>query len=109
MFFAKEPLFVDLLQDTVSAAIRRARASFVPPNVREVKVASIRSHSGRHRAVNDLKMHNVKTEVGKRFARISSEAVWANYGKLTAKQAADELLNNKQLQDDWQKIYAQGH
>lgn len=106
MFFAKNPLFVDLVQDTVSAAIRRARASFVPPNVGEVKVASIRSHSGRHRAVNDLKMHNVKTEVGKRFARISS---WANYGKLTAKQAADELLNNKQLQDDWQKIYAEGH
>ncbi|CAK9017478.1 unnamed protein product [Durusdinium trenchii] len=92
-------------KDTVSAAIRRARKTFVPPNVGEVKVANIRSHSGRHRAINDLKMHNVKTEVGKRFARISSEAVWKGYGKLTVKQAADELRSNKKLQEHWQEIY----
>ena len=38
-----------------------------------------------------------KTEVGKRFARISSEAVWKGYGKLAVKQAADELRSNQKV------------
>ena len=89
----------------MSAAIRKARATFVPPNVGEVRVSRIRSHSGRHRAVNDLKMSTVKGEVGRRFARISSEKVWEKYGRITAEQAAEELKANEVLQTLWNQMY----
>ena len=78
----------------------------MPPHAACVKVSKIRSHSARHRCINDLKSQNVPAEVGKYFARIASEKVWGNYGRLTAEQAADGLSKNAQLQELWQALWA---
>ena len=61
--------------------IRKLRAHFNEPYV---KTDRIRSHSARHRAINDLKASGIDREVGKQFARISDDAVWAGYGRLSA-------------------------
>ena len=101
------PTVGDSLQDTAAAAIRRARENFVPPDVTAVKVSQIRSHSARHRCINDMKSQNVPQEVGKTFARIASTKVWANYGKLTEEQAAKSLGQNVKLQELWQSIWSE--
>ena len=71
-----------------------------------VKVNQIRSHSARHRCINDLKSQNVPQEVGKTFARIASNKVWSGYGKITEEQAATNLRQNAKLQDLWSSIWA---
>jgi hypothetical protein len=101
------PTVGDSLQDTAAAAIRRARKNFVPPDVTAVKVSQIRSHSARHRCINDMKSQNVPQEVGKTFARIASTKVWANYGKLTEEQAAKSWGQNVKLQELWQSIWSE--
>ena len=73
-------------QDVVSQAIRRSRASFVPPPNTDVSLDRVRSHSGRHRCANDMKASGVAHEPAKRFARISSDRVWARYGRLSPQQ-----------------------
>ena len=67
-------------KDTVSKAIARSRKSFnAPAGCPVLKVAQIRSHSGRHRAINDMKQHEVNKEVGKTFA------LWmTRFGRTTA-------------------------
>ena len=92
-------------QDVVSAAIRRIRKSYTPPATCSVKISNIRSHSGRQRSINDLKLTNVKSEVGKSFARITTDSVWESYGRLTENQVAESLLGNASLQQLWQTMY----
>lgn len=86
------------LQDTVARQIRKLRAHFNEPYV---KTDRIRSHSARHRAINDLKASGIDREVGKQFARISDDAVWAGYGRLSAVQAGRAMHQNVQLQQAW--------
>ena len=45
-------------KDTVAKAIRRVAIGFKPKPDSGVQVSKIRSHSGRHRAINDLKAAN---------------------------------------------------
>jgi len=52
-----------------------------------------------------MKQHNVEREVGKKYARIGSDGVYDRYGKLSAQQAGKKLLQNKELQDYWTKMY----
>ena len=94
-----------LSKDTVARAIRRARSTFHVPHLPEVQPSMIRSHSGRHRCINDMKQHNVEREVGKKYARIGSDCVYDRYGKLSAQQAGKKLLQNRDLQDYWTKMY----
>lgn len=92
-------------QDTASAAIRRARASFVPPAGTDVKIGNIRSHSSRQRAINDLKVTGVSAPVGKRFARIVSDRVWEGYGQLTTDQVDAGLKQAPAFQQMQNEIY----
>lgn len=92
-------------KDTVARAIRRARRTFHVPHIPEVQPSKIRSHSGRHRCINDMKQHNVDREVGKKYARISDEGVYDRYGKLSAQQAGKKLLQNQELQAFWKHMY----
>ena len=92
-------------KDTVARAIRRARRTFHVPHIPEVQPGKIRSHSGRHRCINDMKEHNVEREVGKKYARISDETVYDRYGKLSAQQAGKKLLQNHDLQAYWKRMY----
>ena len=91
----------------MAGAIRRARGNFAPPDITAVKVSQIRSHSARHRCINDLKSQNVPQEVGKTFARIASSRVWSGYGKLTEEQAAKNLSSNAKLQELWQSLWSE--
>ena len=88
----------------MSRAIRKARSSFVPPAGHNVKIGQIRSHSARHRCINDLKGSGVAVEVGKKFARIASDKVYNSYGKLTEEQAKEQLAGNKPVQDLWSEL-----
>jgi integrase len=92
-------------KDTVAKAIRKARATFRVPHIPEVLPHRIRSHSGRHRCINDMKQHNVEREVGKKFARITDDGVYEKYGKLSAQQAGKKLKLNLELQGFWKAMY----
>lgn len=92
-------------KDVVAKAIRRARATFRVPHIPDVNPSRIRSHSGRHRCINDMKQHNVEKEVGKKYARISDDGVYQHYGRLSAQQAGKKLKQNRELQDFWKNMY----
>ena len=92
-------------KDTVSKAIRKARHTFKVPHIPEVRPDRIRSHSGRHRCINDMKQHNVDREVGKKFARITDDGVYEKYGKLSSQQAGKKLRQNMELQTFWKQMY----
>ena len=92
-------------KDTVARAIRKARQTFKVPHIPEVQPNRIRSHSGRHRCINDMKQHNVEREVGKKFARITDDGVYEKYGKLSAQQAGKKLRQNVELQTFWKQMY----
>ncbi|CAE7619753.1 unnamed protein product, partial [Symbiodinium sp. KB8] len=92
-------------KDSASAAIRRARASFVPPAGTDVQIGKIRSHSSRQRAINDLKVSGVSAPVGKRFARIASDRVWDGYGQLTTDQVEAGLKRSSAFQELQCEIY----
>ena len=89
----------------MSAAIRRARASYVPPHGTQVKIKQIRSHSARHRCINDLKTSGVPSAIGKVFSRIASQKVYDGYGRVSEAQASEALAGNKKVQDLWSSIY----
>ena len=92
-------------KDAVARAIRQARKTFKVPHIPEVQSDRIRSHSGRHRCINDMKQHNVEREVGKKFARITDDGVYEKYGKLSAQQAGKKLHQNLELQTVWKHMY----
>ena len=93
-------------KDVVSKAIRRARKSYTPPaSCPDVVVHKIRSHSGRHRCVNDLKAHDVPREISKRFARISDNGTWERYGRITPDQAGVVIARHVRLQNAWRDMY----
>jgi len=52
-----------------------------------------------------MKAKNVPHEVGKKFARISSNKVYSKYGRLTDEQAAASLKKNEQLQEVWAAVW----
>jgi integrase len=92
-------------KDVVARAIRSARRTFQVPHIPEVQPNRIRSHSGRHRCINDMKQHNVEREVGNKFARIADDGVYERYGKLSAQQAGKKLQQNQDLQVLWKQMY----
>ena len=94
-------------QDAAGKAIQRARESFVPPQDSSVKIAKVRSHSSRQRCINDLKTTLVPKDIGKAFARISSDKVYDQYGELTEKQVGHALARNSDTQKVWKAIYFQ--
>ena len=89
----------------MSAALRKARSTFVPPVPGEVRLDRIRSHSARHRCINELKSSNCVPEAGKKFARIASDSVWSGYGKLSEQQVCSVLRRNTELQQLWLAQY----
>jgi hypothetical protein len=52
-----------------------------------------------------MKHHNVDKEVGKKYARISDDGVYQNYGKLSAQQAGKKPKLNQELQTFWKNMY----
>jgi hypothetical protein len=91
-----------LKKDSVCHSIVKARKSF------ECDVADtskVRSHSGRHRMINDLKSAFIPPDAGMMFARIRDKKTWASYGQLSSAQCRDVLQKNKNLQNRLKKLY----
>lgn len=68
-------------KNTVCKAVARIRGSFNPQDL-NVENNSIRSHSGRHRMVNDMKRCGVADGTAMRFARIIDRRTFLGYGEL---------------------------
>lgn len=79
-------------KDTVCKAAARLRQSFAEPTEK-----TIRSHSGRHRMVNDLKTSGIPEEVGMLYSRIADRKTYQGYGGVTNDQATSILKKNKAL------------
>ena len=78
-----------ITKDTVSKAIIRARKTFKTTRV-DVRTSSIRSHSFRHRWINDAKNANLPKEVAMKYCLIRSDDTYMKvYGKPTMEQAGD--------------------
>ncbi|CAE6950431.1 unnamed protein product [Symbiodinium sp. CCMP2592] len=94
-------------KDAMAKAIRTARKSFVPPpEAGAIQVSKIRSHSARHRCINDLKQSGTATSTAMRFSRIRSCQVFNGYGQQSEDQIAEALLANANLQQLWLDIYS---
>ena len=95
-------------KDTCVKAIVRARKTFGAPN--DVAAAfdqrAIKSHSGRHRMVNDLKAVSVDEAIGMMFGRLRDEESYDHYGKVTCEQAGQVLDANWALTRVLHALYA---
>ena len=73
-------------KDVISDAIVKSRKTFqTTPDQGLVHPETIRSHSGRHRMVNDMKIAGVSMEVGMAFSRIKDKKnvfeLWSPSGR----------------------------
>ncbi|CAE7031475.1 unnamed protein product [Symbiodinium sp. CCMP2592] len=92
-------------KDTVTKSIGRLRLTFAPPAEVFVEAEKIRSHSGRHRAINDMKNANISQHVAMKFARISDVRTFLGYGELTDEQTGASLEKSVPLKSILQKMY----
>ena len=81
-------------KDAVCHSIVKARKSFD----RDIDTTKVRSHSGRHRMINDMKSSSIPPEAGMMFARIKDKKPWASYGQLSPSQCREVLQKNQCLQ-----------
>ncbi|CAE6968392.1 unnamed protein product [Symbiodinium sp. CCMP2592] len=94
-------------KDAMAKSLRKSRKSFVPPpEAGAVQVSKIRSHSARHRCINDLKQSCTATSTAMRFSRIRSAQVFNGYGQQSDDQIADALQSDEGLQQLWLDIYS---
>ena len=95
-------------KDTVCHAIVKARKSFVAPiNLATMLEPNrIRSHSGRHRMINDLKNNGIPCEAGMTYARIKDKKTYDNYGKMDQEQSGRVLNQNKGLKRTLKAMYS---
>ena len=89
-------------KDVVSHAIVKARRAFSLPGT---NTESIRSHSGRHRFINDMKMSNIPCEVGMVQSRIKDFKTYQAYGRLNEEQVARTLDKNRSLKRAMDSVY----
>ena len=97
------------VKDTICKRISVLRKSFKPPQKLVVDQGKIRSHSGRHRMINDMKSAEVAEEVAMKFARIKDRRTFLGYGELTDEQAGRTLQSNQRLRTSLKRIYKSKH
>lgn len=94
-------------KDVVAHALIKSRRSFDPPvSLGVVNRQAIRSHSGRHRMVNDLKASGIPMGVGMAYARIHDEKTYQNYGRLVEDQVGTVLEKSGQLKRTLRSLYS---
>ena len=69
------------------------RISYIP----DAKDLWIKHCSGRPRCIHELKQHNAEQEVGNKFACITDDSVYQNYGRLSAQEAGKKLKQHHQF------------
>jgi hypothetical protein len=89
-------------KDAACHSIVKARKNF---ECSLVDTRRVRSHSGRHRMINDLKSSCIPTDAGMMFARMKDKKTWASYGQLTPTQCSAVLEKNKDLKGALRKVY----
>ena len=102
LFPAKYKPGAPMSKDVVAHAIVKARRAF---NLPGVNTEAIRSHSGRHRFINDMKVSNVPSEVGMVQARIKDHKTYQAYGRLNEDQVARTLDRNRSLKRTMDSAY----
>ena len=91
-----------MTKDVVSHAIVRARKTF---EAQHIDRSRIRSHSGRHRMIQDLKASGVADHVGMAHARTKCVKTYQLYGQLEDTQTAKALESNRKLKATVKQIY----
>lgn len=95
-----------MTKDIVCHNITKVRKSFrAPPGSVLLDPATIRSHSGRHRMINDLKFSGVPCDAAMQYARIKNKRTFERYGRMDAEQSGQILQSNKKLKAALSKIY----
>jgi hypothetical protein len=86
-------------KDTVCKAISRIRKTFrAQDGTKDFASCSIRSHSGRHRKINDLKYSGVVQETAAKYAFIDDMRTYEGYGRLNYVQAGAQIAANAQVE-----------
>ena len=91
-------------KDSVCHLICKIRKSFVCTD-KTLDIKKVRSHSGRHRMVNDLKQSEASTDVAMGFARIRDKKTFDNYGRLHDHQVGHALESNRKLKKALKQTY----
>ena len=89
-------------KDAVCHSIVKVRKTF---ECSLVNTSQVRSHSGRHRMINDLKTSCIPADAGMLFARMKDKKTWASYGQLTPAQCSAVLEKSKHLKGVVSKVY----
>lgn len=90
-------------KDSVCHLIAKIRKSFV--GGAKMDLQKIRSHSGRHRMINDLKRSDASTDAAMAFARIRDKKTFDGYGRLDDLQVGHSLDTNKKFKRALQQMY----
>ena len=93
-------------KDIICHNITKARKSFhPPPGSILLDTDKIRSHSGRHRMVNDLKTSGIPADAAMVFARIKHKRTYDKYGQMDSEQCGRMLQSNKKLKATLKSMY----
>ena len=94
-------------KDVVAHAITKARKTFQPTKSQAcvLETGRIRSHSGRHRMINDLKASSVPPDAAMVFARIKHKKTFDNYGRMDQEQSGKLLNSNNGLKRTLKTMY----
>lgn len=94
-------------KNTVRKRIGALRKSFRPPAKQKLVVdqSKIRSHSGRHRLISDMKAAQISAETGMKFARIKDKNTYMGYGEVTDEQAGRAMESSKSLLKSLSLVY----
>lgn len=97
-----------LTKDIACHAIVKARMSFTAPKGLSAMLdtSRIRTHSGRHRMINDLKSSGVPTEAAMLYARIKDRKTFDKYGQLDQEQSGKLLNRNQNLKRTLKQMYS---
>ena len=96
-----------MTKDIVCHNIVRARKTFRPSSslAAMLDTSKIRSHSARHRRINDFKSSGCSPEVAMVYARIKHKKTFDAYGRLDQAQSGKALQQNKVLQKMLKSLY----
>ena len=83
-------------KDVMASAPRDVRMTCPISYIPDARDLWIRHCSGRPRCIHELKQHNAEQEVGHKFACITDDSVYQNYGRRSAQQAGKKLKQNHQ-------------
>jgi len=95
-------------KDIVCHQICKVRKTFVPPKGQSAMFEPnrVRSHSGRHRMINDLKTCGVASDAAMTYARIKDKKTFDRYGQLDQEQSGKVLNKNRGLKRTLENMYS---